>query len=157
MSLRNSLRAATELQVAPPKACNAQLSEPRHATTGATGTQRRPANPGQHSFSRATGDATAMQMGRTAPCNSVGSVEKLQVAPPSACNKGPGALTAHRLLPDLVAAINACCDFRGDDDRNRAGLISEASNFTPHQQADLIEHFDEQAAICTRANRGTRP
>ena len=55
---------------------------------------------------------------------------------------------------DLVAAIDRCCDMRGDDDRNRAGLIAEASDFTPEQQRDLTEHFDEQAGIWQTA-RGT--
>ncbi|MBC7480708.1 MAG: hypothetical protein H7337_02050, partial [Rhizobacter sp.] len=30
----------------------------------------------------------------------------------------------------LIASINRCCDVRGDDDLNRAGLIDEAGNFT---------------------------
>jgi len=54
---------------------------------------------------------------------------------------------AEELATSLIASINRCCDARGDDDHNRANLIHESGNFSPHQMADLIEHFDEQTAI----------
>jgi hypothetical protein len=52
---------------------------------------------------------------------------------------------AHRLAVKLVSAINACCDKRGDDASNRAGLIAESSQETPEHQSDLREHFEAEA------------
>ena len=54
------------------------------------------------------------------------------------------------LYEKLIEAINRCCDVRGDDDRNRDGLIAEAADYATEAQLDLIEHFDEQAAIWRR-------
>lgn len=64
---------------------------------------------------------------------------------------------AERVTADLIASINACCDARGDTDRNRAALLSEIGDFTPDHQRDLIEHFTGEAAIWHRANAGLRP
>ena len=50
----------------------------------------------------------------------------------------------------LILSINRCCDIRGDDHHNRAGLIHEAGNCPPHHMADLIDHFNQQTAIWNR-------
>ena len=50
----------------------------------------------------------------------------------------------------LVIAIEACCDARGDDDANRAGLLADAALMNPAEQRDMTEHFSEQAAIWRR-------
>ena len=60
------------------------------------------------------------------------------------------ARDAEVTFANLVDAINRCCDLRGDDDRNRDGLIAEAADYATEAQLDLIEHFDEQAAIWRR-------
>lgn len=64
---------------------------------------------------------------------------------------------AEVLAADLIAAINRCCDVRGDSDRNRAGLIEESGDFTPDHQRDLIEHFAGEADRWHRANRAEQP
>ena len=61
-----------------------------------------------------------------------------------ACNSG--LLTGHRIAATLNASINHCCDLRGDEIANRTALIAEVAGLARHQQADLIEHFDHEAA-----------
>ena len=46
----------------------------------------------------------------------------------------------------LVESINHCCEARGDDDANRAALIEECCQLTLHEQADMREHFEREAA-----------
>jgi hypothetical protein len=58
---------------------------------------------------------------------------------------------AHRLAMELVAAIVSCCAARGDDAINRAGLIAESRELPPDQQADLRDHFREQATAWAKA------
>lgn len=53
-----------------------------------------------------------------------------------------------------VDAITACCDARGDDAKFGAELLAECAQLTPRLQADAIEHFDAEAEIWKRANRG---
>lgn len=43
-------------------------------------------------------------------------------------------------------AINRCCDARGDDDENRAGLIRECCALPPDGQMDMLEHFEREAS-----------
>ena len=64
---------------------------------------------------------------------------------------------AERTTADLIASINACCDVRGDTERNRAGLIAEVGDFDQRLQADLVEHFNGEADRWNRANRGEQP
>ena len=64
---------------------------------------------------------------------------------------------AERATADLIASINACCDVRGDTERNRAGLIAEVGDFDQRLQADLVEHFNGEADRWHRANRGEQP
>jgi len=71
---------------------------------------------------------------------------ELHVARTTPCNTQPGALTRHRLAAALAGAINRTCDARGDDDRNRAGLLTECAQLTPEAQADLLAHFTIEAA-----------
>jgi len=57
----------------------------------------------------------------------------------------------------LVDSILKCSQMRGDTQANTAALIDEASSFTPTQQVDLAEFFNEQAAIWSAATgRGAR-
>ena len=58
---------------------------------------------------------------------------------------------AHEGALRLVAAINECCDMRGDDDHNQAGLIRETQELFPEQKEDMRQHFDEQARIWAKA------
>lgn len=51
---------------------------------------------------------------------------------------------AEALSRDLIASINRCCDVRGDDDANRAALISESAQVELRLLADLREHFDQE-------------
>ena len=51
----------------------------------------------------------------------------------------------------LTDAINRTCDLRDDDDKNRAGLIAECLALPLAGQADMLAHFEEQAAIWSRA------
>ena len=64
---------------------------------------------------------------------------------------------AERVTADLIDAIQRCCNIRGDTERNRAGLIAEAGDFTPDHQRDLIEHFTDEADRWHRATRGVQP
>jgi hypothetical protein len=51
---------------------------------------------------------------------------------------------------ELITAIHRCCDARGDDETNRAGLIQEAADLPQTHQVDMAAHFDEQAALWLR-------
>lgn len=148
MSLRNSLRIATELQVASPKTCNTQLSGVDDATGNATAVQRPAANPHEYRVCTATPNATTTQPEAMEACN---SGEKLHVARTRECNTQLGGLTAHRALPELIAVIGRCCDARGDDNRNRDALIAEAADLTPEQQRDATQHFEQQADVWAAA------
>ena len=61
------------------------------------------------------------------------------------------AREAEVTFANLVDAINRCCDLRGDDDRNRDGLIAEAGDYAVDAQRDLIEHFANETAIWSQA------
>jgi hypothetical protein len=61
------------------------------------------------------------------------------------------ALLSGQTAAALVRAINACCDARGDTDANRAALTAECAQLTPAEQADMFEHFAQQAAIWRHA------
>ena len=47
----------------------------------------------------------------------------------------------HQSASALIAAINRCCDLRGDTDRTRDALIAEAAALTAEQQVDMTDHF----------------
>ena len=151
MSLRNSLRRSTELQVASPKPCNTQLSVAPTATADETALQPRCTAPGYMTISSATATATPTQLDPNEQCN---SVDELHVARTRECNTQLGGLTAHRIFANLVAAIHRCCNARGDDDANRAALIAECAPIPPAQQAGWREHFDTVADRYEAANRG---
>ena len=51
---------------------------------------------------------------------------------------------AHQTALDLIAAVNRCCDARGDDEGNRAALISDCKLLGPHEQAEILEHFNDE-------------
>ena len=53
--------------------------------------------------------------------------------------------TAHQTALDLFAAVNRCCDARGDDEGNRAALVADCKLLAPHEQADMLEHFDGES------------
>jgi hypothetical protein len=50
------------------------------------------------------------------------------------------------LLEALIASINRCCEARGDDVVNRAGLIEGCAALNPQQQVEMHEHFQAEAA-----------
>jgi uncharacterized protein (DUF4415 family) len=64
---------------------------------------------------------------------------------------------AETVATNLIEAINRCCDERRDDAQNRADLIKECSQLTPHLQADALDHFRTEAERWQRANRGQAP
>ena len=66
------------------------------------------------------------------------------------------ARDAEVTFANLVDAINRCCDLRGDDDRNRDGLIAEAGAYSVEAQRDLTAHFANEAEIW-RAATGAAP
>ena len=47
----------------------------------------------------------------------------------------------------LTAAINRCCDLRGDTDRTRDALLAECASLSREHQRDLTAHFSNEAAI----------
>ena len=145
MSLRNSLFQATELRVAFASTRNSQLSGAETATGCATDPQQTTATPRECWVSSATGSATPAQLAAFEQRNSTEEQEKLRVAFATPRNTQLCSLTAHRLPAALVESINRCCDFRGDDDTNRAALIAESASCPSHLMADLIEHFEQQA------------
>ena len=51
----------------------------------------------------------------------------------------------------LRRAIDRCCNARGDDDVNRAALISESSALPVDGQRDMQQHFDQEAERWERA------
>lgn len=55
----------------------------------------------------------------------------------------------------LIASINRCCDARGDDDSNRAGLIADCKTLTLPEVKNLTQHFDQEAARWLRATGQT--
>lgn len=160
MSLRQNLRAAVGRGVA-----RCTPLETQHATRGqsdatgdATATQLHHASPRDCSMSSATAAATGLQLPScTTPeiarldatrkfhAEPMAGVE-LHVARTTPHNMQPGSQTRHRLAAALAAAINRTCDARGDDGRNRAGLLTECAQLTPEAQADLLAHFTIEAA-----------
>ena len=50
------------------------------------------------------------------------------------------------LSDELAAAINRCCDARGDSSANRQGLLNECRFLSAKAQADLQEHFEQEVA-----------
>lgn len=64
------------------------------------------------------------------------------------------AAESEALASQVIAAINRACDARCDGSKFRAELLAECAQLTPRLQADAIEHFDAEAEIWKRANRG---
>ena len=58
--------------------------------------------------------------------------------------------SAHQTTLDLIAAVDRCCDARGDDHGNRAALIADCKLLAPHEQADMLDHFDGETRRITR-------
>ena len=61
---------------------------------------------------------------------------------------------AHQTAEALVHAIHLACDVRRDEENHRASLIDECSRLKPHEQADMRDHFENEA---TRDGKSTRP
>ena len=59
---------------------------------------------------------------------------------------------ADQVTVALVQAINRACDARGDDAANRQGLIDECSVLPKSGQADMQEHFVEEAIRWEKAS-----
>ena len=160
MSLRDSLATTLrieghELRVAfaregngAPQPDNAQ--HPAQPTRNDLATE-----PGKSSGSAATPCATTPQHAGCAPPSEAerdrNRVAQLHSLGSATRNFGP--LTAHRRTAALVAAINHCCDIRGDDDENRAGLIRECCALPPVGQGDMREHFEQEAKRWERPKR----
>lgn len=144
MNLRNLLRRATELQVAPPKARNTQLQGLPTATADATRAQQPAALSGGCVVSGATSPATSTQPDGFQACN---SMSELHVASDRTCNTQLGSLTVHRLPGELIRTINAACTARCDDEANRVALIDECLTLPPAMQEDIRQHFAEVARI----------
>ncbi len=63
----------------------------------------------------------------------------------------PELMSALSQRAALAASINRTCDLRGDDDANRAGLLAECGALSLSEQAEMLEHFDEQARMWAAA------
>jgi hypothetical protein len=50
-------------------------------------------------------------------------------------------------LHTLICCINLACDARGDDERNRAALMTEAASLTAKESADMCQHFMQQVRL----------
>jgi hypothetical protein len=125
------------------------------ATSEATPEQQHPANPHECWGSRATSDATGAQQGTRG--TQQGAQQTVQ--PGAVSTDAEAALlrvakgglwgTQQRnkqILDALTAAINRCCDARGDDPARREALLTECAAASPEHQADLLAHFTIEAA-----------
>lgn len=87
-----------------------------------------------------------MQQGPKGRATQAHSGEKLQVASPRACNTQHGALPAHRLAAELIAAAMKVCDHHGDGEAARADMRQQCLELSPHLQADLLNHLNGKPA-----------
>jgi hypothetical protein len=69
----------------------------------------------------------------------------------------PQAGTRNPVSAGLANAIARCCDVRGDDEANRAALLAESENLDEDMQAEMQQHFEDQARMWRRAIRGISP
>lgn len=145
MSLRDALRSAVA-RCAPLGMQHATFSE-NDATGHATAAQPCPANPHETTVSHATADATGVQQWGATPAT---PGEKLHVARPSECNTQLGALTAHRVAAELLAAAMRTCDHHGDCEAARDQMRRECLELPPHLQRDLLPHF--RGTCCSTKN-----
>ena len=77
-------------------------------------------------------------------CGSSQNSQDSQGSPPKLTSSaGP----THGTYEKLIEAIRDCCAVRGDTDRNRDALLSEAGDYDTEAQLDLIAHFLSEAAI----------
>lgn len=139
MSLRSALKNAVA-RCTPLEMQHATFQD-HDATGDATSVQPPPAIPHGIRVHAATVIATAMQQRQKDSATPANSGKKLQVAFPSACNTQHGALTAHRLAKDLIAAAMKVCDLHGDDEQARADMRQQCIELPPRLQADLLAHF----------------
>jgi hypothetical protein len=137
MSLREAFRA-TVARCAPLELQHA-TSGPNRATGHATTAQQPPANPHGITVSCATDDATTSQQGSKTHATFGGEsgVESCTEL------RGLGALTAHRIAAQLIAAAMRRCDQFGDDEPKRARMRGDCLELSPRLQADLLQHFKE--------------
>jgi hypothetical protein len=135
MSLREAFRA-TVARCAPLELQHA-TSGPNRATGHATTAQQPPENPHGHWVSDATAHATGTQQG----------VKTHATLGPEmggeSCTElhSPGALTAHRMAAELIAAAMRRCDQFNDDDAKRAQMRGDCLELSPRLQLDLLNHF----------------
>lgn len=116
------------------------------ATADATTAQQIPANPHGIMVSCATGSATAAQQGQKDSATQADSEQKLRVAFASTRNTQHGALTAHRLANELIAAAMKRCDEFNDNEAARAEMRRDCLELPPRLQADLLSHFTGKPA-----------
>ncbi len=136
MSLREAFRA-TVARCAPLEMQHATTSQDR-ATGDATTAQQPPANPHEYRVSHATADATGTQQGAKGHATFRPEID----AESCAELRGPGALTAHRITAELLAAAMRRCDRHGDDEAARQAMRDDCLALPTHLQADLLNHFE---------------
>ena len=132
MSLRDTLRE-TVARCTPQGMQHATI-DPNRATGDATVMQQTSSIPHEIRVLSATAIATAMQQGAKRSATFVHQ-EQQQVAPVA------GALTAHRLAKELIAAAMKRCDEFNDSEAAREQMRRDCLELSPELQADLLEHF----------------
>ena len=135
MSLRDTLKA-TVARCAYQQTQHATFDD-LSATGTATPAQQTAAIPHGIRVHAATVIATAMQQGS---CTG-GKNAPSKVAPVAT----PGALTAHRLTNELIAAAMRRCDQFNDNEAARQEMRRDCLALPPHLQADLLDHFKGNA------------
>lgn len=141
MSLRDALHAA--VACCTPLPMQHATFKGNDATGDATAVQPKPANPHGIRVSGATGNATPLQQAQKADATRGDSDEKLHVAFASTCNTQPGALTAHRLMREVIAAAMRCCDRHGDGHAAREQMRQDVLATPAHLRADLLDYFQQ--------------
>jgi len=139
MSLRDTLKATVARCV--PLDAQLATSQDSNATGTATPAQQPPAIPHGIRIHAATAIATAMQQGRKESATQADSGEKLRVAFASTRNTQQGALTAHRMAKELIAAAMKVCDRHGDNQAAREEMRRDVLATPPHLRQDLLDHL----------------
>ena len=143
MSLRDTLKATVARCV--PLDAQRATSQDANATGTATPAQQPPAIPHGIRIHAATAIATAMQPGRKESATRADSGEKLRVAFASTRNTQQGALTAHRMAKELIAAAMKVSDLYGDDKAAREEMRRDVQATEPHLMPDLLDYLQSRA------------
>ena len=100
------------------------------------------------------GSATGAISGETGNATAPGKPASMRDLARDTLTRQQRDKVAARLATTLRDSINRCCDARGDDEHNRAALIAECMRLPPSGQADMHEHFEQEAARWERVARG---